>query len=132
VESQPSWGYGKRTSAWDLASLVRSVWLASGGLGPLRATQPGFTPGDARYLLYLLAQVRDSGKLGREVGDVPGVRVLHKAGWIGVARHDNGIVIWPGGAYVATVMTYHPAGAGTRSDVLAGRIARIALDRFRG
>jgi len=132
VESQPFWGYGKRTSAWDLASLVRSVWLASGGLGPLRATQPGFTPGDARYLLYLLAQVRDSGKLGREVGDVPGVRVLHKAGWIGVARHDNGIVIWPGGVYVATVMTYHPAGAGTRSDVLAGRIARIALDRFRG
>jgi beta-lactamase class A len=128
VESQPSWGYGKRTSAWDLASLAKSVWLASAG-SPLRSAQPGFTAGDARYLLYVLAQVRDPGKLGREVGRVPGVRVLHKAGWIGAARHDNGIVLWPGGAYVAAVMTYRAAGAGTQSDVLAGRVARIALDR---
>lgn len=132
VDSQPSWGYGKKTSAWDIASLTKSVWLASGGLGPLRSAQPGFTAGDARYLLYILAQVRDHGKLDREVGRVPGVQVLHKAGWIGTARHDNGIVLWPGGAYVAAVMTYRAAGAGTHSDVLAGRIARIALDRFRG
>ena len=132
VESQPSWGYGKRTTAGDLAGLLRGVWLASAGLGPLRAAQPGFTPADARYLLYVLAQVGDRGKLDREVGAVPGVRVLHKAGWIGVARHDNGIVLWPGGAFVATVMTYRSGGAGTASDVLAGRIARIALDRFRG
>lgn len=132
VESQPSWGHGKRTSAWDLASLVKGVWLASAGLGPLRSAQPGFTAGDARYLLYVLAQVRDDGKLDREVARVPGVRVLHKGGWIGTARHDAGIVLWPGGAYVGAVMTYRAAGAGTQSDVLAGRIARIALDRFRG
>ena len=50
----------------------------------------------------------------------PGSRVLHKAGWIGVARHDNGIVLWRGGALVVTVMTYRSAGAGTSSDVLAG------------
>ena len=80
----------------------------------------------------MLAQVRDHGKLDREVGAVAGVRVLHKAGWIGTARHDNGIVFWPGGAFVATVMTYRSGGAGTASDVLAGRVARIALDRFRG
>ena len=45
-------------------------------------TQPGFTPADARYLLYLLAHVRDPGKIDRAVGRLPGVRVLHKAGWI--------------------------------------------------
>ena len=31
--------------------------------GPLRASQPGFTPADARYLLWLLAHVRDQPKL---------------------------------------------------------------------
>ena len=132
VESQPSWGRGKRTTAWDLARLTKGVWLAAAGRGPLRAAQPGLTAADARYLLYLLAQVRDGGKLDREVGRVPGVRVLHKAGWIGVARHDSGIVVWPGGACVATVMTYRPSGAGAESDALAGRVARLALERFRG
>lgn len=132
VESQPAWGHGKWTTASDLARLLRAVWLASAGLGPLRSVQPGLTPSDARYLLYLLARVPDHGKLDRQLGRVPGVRVLHKAGWIDSARHDNGIVLWPGGAFVATVMTYRSSGAGTASDVLAGRVARLALDRFRG
>lgn len=132
IESQPGWGQGKKTSAYDLASLLRGVWLASGGRGPLRAAQPGFTAADGRYLLYLLAHVRDPGKLDREVGRLPGVRVLHKAGWVNVARHDNGIVLWPGGALVVTVMTYRPAGAGVASDVLAGKVAAAALRRFRG
>ena len=55
------------------------------------------------------------------------MRVLHKAGWIDVARHDNGIVLWPGGALLVTVMTYRPAGAGVASDVLAGSVAAAAL-----
>ncbi|MCY7303511.1 MAG: class A beta-lactamase-related serine hydrolase [Thermoleophilia bacterium] len=132
VDSQPSWGYGKKTSAYDLAALLRAVWLAGSGKGPLRTAQPGFTATDARYLLYLLVHVRDPGKLDREVGLVPGVRVLHKAGWINDARHDNGIVFWRGGAYIVTVMTYRGAGVGTSSDVLAGRVASAALRRFRG
>jgi len=132
VDSQPSWGYGKKTSAYDLAALMRAVWLAGGGKGPLRTAQPGFTATDARYLLYLLVHVRDPGKLDREVGRVPGVRVLHKAGWINDARHDNGIVFWRGGAYVVSVMTYRGAGVGISSDVLAGRVASSALRRFRG
>ena len=132
VDSQPSWGIGKRTTAYDLAGLLRAVWLASGGKGPLRTAQPGFTPSDARYLLYLLARVRDPGKIDREVGRLPGVAVLHKAGWVNAARHDNGIVLWPGGALVVTVMTYRPSGAGVSSDVLAGRVAAVALRRFRG
>jgi hypothetical protein len=132
VDSQPTWGIGKKSSAYDLASLMRNVWLASGGRGPLRTAQPGFTPADARYLLYLLAHVRDPGKIDREVGKLAGVRVLHKAGWINVARHDNGIVLWQGGALVVTVMTYRPGGAGIASDVLAGKVASAALRRFRG
>ncbi len=131
VESQPYWGRGKKTSAYDLASLTRAVWLAGAGRGPLRTTQPGFTAADARYLLYLLGQVHDPGKLDREVGRIPGVRLLHKAGWINDARHDNGIVLWEGGAFVVTVMTYRAAGAGSSSDVLAGRVAAAALRRFR-
>ena len=132
VDSQPTWGIGKKSTAYDLASLMRDVWLASGGRGPLHTAQPGFTPADARYLLYLLAHVRDPGKIDREVGGLAGVRVLHKAGWINVARHDNGIVLWQGGAIVVTVMTYRPAGAGVTSDVLAGKVASAALRRFRG
>ena len=131
VDSQPSLGVGKKTSAYDLAVLLRAVWLAGGGKGSLRAAQPGFTVSDARYLLYLLAHVRDPGKLDREVGRVPGVRVLHKAGW-NDARHDAGIVFWGGGAYVVSVMTYRGAGVGVSSDVFAGRVASAALRRFRG
>jgi hypothetical protein len=132
VDSQPRWGIGKRTTAYDLGSLLRAVWLASGGRGPLRVAQPGFTPSDARYLLYLLAEVRDRGKIDRRVAKLPGVEVLHKAGWINSARHDNGIVLWRGGALLVTVMTYRPAGAGIAADVLAGNVAAAALTRYRG
>ena len=132
VDSQPYWGRGKRTTAFDLAALARAVWLASAGLGPLHRSQPGFTLADARYLLYVLAQVRDTGKADREISRIPDVRVLHKAGWLATARHDNAIVVWPGGAYVVAVMTFRRAGAGVSSDVLAGRAAAAALRRFRG
>jgi hypothetical protein len=132
ADDAPRWGAGKRTSARDLAGLLRDVWLAGGGLGPLRAALPGFTSDDARYLLYLLAHVRDPGKLDREIAELPGVQVLHKAGWIAAARHDNGLVFWRGGVFVVTVMTYRPQGAGRASDVLAGRVARVALERFAG
>ena len=130
VDDQPRWGVGKRTSARDLAGLLRDVWLASAGLGPLHARAAGFTGDDARYLLYLLAHVQDRGKLDREVGELPGVQVLHKAGWVKAARHDNGLVFWRGGVFVVTVMTYRRDGAGQSSDVLAGRVARIALRRL--
>ncbi len=131
VDDQPDWGIGKRTSARDLAGLLSAIWLASGGQGLLRAHAPGFTPNEARYLLYLLVHVRDPGMLDREVGESPGILVLHKAGWINAARHDNGLVFWRGGVFVVTVMTYRAHGAGQSSDALAGRVARIALVRFR-
>jgi hypothetical protein len=132
VEEQPSWGIGKRTTAHDLAGLARAVWLAGGAKGPLLRTQPRFTPSDARYLIYLLARVQPGSKIGREVDRVPGVVVAHKAGWIDSARHDAGLVFWRGGVFIVAVMTYRPAGAGTSSDVLAGRVAALALARFRG
>jgi hypothetical protein len=41
-------------------------------------------------------------------------------------------VFWRGGVFVAAVMTYRSSGAGIAADALAGRVARVALDRFRG
>jgi hypothetical protein len=131
VLDQPAWGVGKATTAVDLARLHRAIWLASGGLGPLASRGVGVSPSEARYLLYVLAHVADRGKLGRFV-ERPGVVVLHKAGWIDPARHDAGLVVWPGGILVAAVLTYDRAGTGTRSDVLAGRVAQAALRRARG
>jgi beta-lactamase class A len=131
VESQPDFGLGKYTTAGDLARLWRSVWLAAGGLGPLARGFPGaFAPADARYLLRLLALVRDPGKLDRFLP--PGDVVLHKAGWLSTGRHDAGLVLWPGGAALAAVLTWTPWGAGRAADVLAGQVARAARDRFAG
>ena len=131
VVTQPSWGIGKATTAVDLAELHRAIWLASGGLGPLGRARSGLTSAEARYLLYVLAHVGDRAKLGRFLSG-PGVTVLHKAGWVDAARHDAGLVVWRGGIFVAAVMTYRSSGAGTRSDVLAGRVTTAALRRFRG
>jgi Beta-lactamase enzyme family len=131
VVSQPSWGIGKATTAVDLAELHRAIWLASAGLGPLGRTRSGMNAAEARYLMYVLAHVSDRAKLGRFLRG-PGVTVLHKAGWLDAARHDAGLVVWRGGIFVAAVMTYRASGAGTRSDVLAGRVTTAALRRFRG
>jgi hypothetical protein len=129
VDEQPSWGVGKYTTAYDLARLVGLIHQAAGGRGAL-VRGHGVTPGEARWLLYLLVHSSDHGKLDRFVRRRGGIAVAHKAGWITAARHDVGIVYWPGGALVAAVMTYG-SGVGTASDVLAGRIAEAGLRRFR-
>lgn len=131
VEQQPAFGFGKHTSAYDMASLLRAIWLASGSLGPLRNAQPGFTAADGRYLLWLLAHVSDVPKLDRVREGNPGVVVLHKAGWVNTARHDAGLVFWHGGVFVAGVMTWSSWGAGTSSDRLAGKLAALTLARVR-
>lgn len=123
VESQPAFGPGKYTTAWDLARLARAVYLAAAGKGPL--LRLGVTGSEARYLLWLLAQAADHGKLDRFVSG--GGVVMHKAGWLPGARHDNGIVAFAGGAYVASVLTWRVVAA----DELAGRISLAALRRFR-
>ena len=130
VDEQPYWGVGKYTTAWDMTQLWRAIWLASGNRGPLRKAQPGFTPADARYLLWLLAHVRDQRKLDTSLRDRPGISVLHKAGWISDARHDTGLVFWRGGVFVAGVMTWRSWGVGLSSDRLAGRVASLAYKRF--
>ncbi|MBA2384382.1 MAG: serine hydrolase [Actinobacteria bacterium] len=127
VESQPRLEPGKYTTAWDLARLARAVHLASGGKG--RLPRLGVTAAEARYLLWLLAHVGDRGKLGRYLA-APSA-VLHKAGWNSTSRHDAGLVFWPGGVYVAAVMTWKAAGVRSSGDVLAGRVAAAAFERFR-
>jgi hypothetical protein len=131
VHEQPAFGIGKHTTAWDMSQLWRGIWLASAGAGPLRKAQPGFTPADARHLLWWLARVRDWSKLDTSLRGRAGVSVLHKAGWVNQARHDTGLVFWPGGVFVASVMTWRAGGVGSSSDRLQGRIARAAYDRFR-
>jgi Beta-lactamase enzyme family len=132
VDEAPAFGVGKYTTAWDMTSLWRAVWLASAGKGPLLASRSGgLTPADARYLLWLTAHVRDQPKLDTAVRSERGVEVLHKAGWISAARHDTGLVFWQGGVFVAGVMTWRPSGVSLSSDRLAGRVAALALARFR-
>jgi beta-lactamase class A len=131
VERQPAFGIGKYTTAWDMASLWRAIWLASGERGPLRSAQAGLTPADARYLLWLAAHVRDAPKLDATVRRQRGVAVLHKAGWISTARHDTGLVFWRGGVFVAAVMTWDGSGIGLSADRFAARIAEVSLQRFR-
>jgi beta-lactamase class A len=131
VDRQPAYGYGKHTTAWDLSALLRAIWLASGGRGPLRAQQTGFTPADGRYLLWLLVHVSDVPKIDRVRTGNPDVVVMHKAGWVNTARHDAGLVFWRGGVFVASVMTWSSRGVGASADVLAGRVAAAALERFR-
>jgi beta-lactamase class A len=128
-ESQPGISNTKFTTAWDLGRLVRFVHLAAAGRGPLSNRIGGFSVPEARYLLYVLAHVGDRGKLARLLPR--NVVVAHKAGWIATARHDNGIVYWPGGALVATVLAWSPSGVGAAADILAGRIAHAALQRFK-
>lgn len=124
VDRQPSFGVGKYTTAWDLARLARAVYLAAAGKGPL--LRLGVTPSEARYLLWLLTQVTDRGKLDRFLGPSP--VVMHKAGWFEGVRHDNGVVAYWGGVYVATVLTWQTAAA----DEFAGQISFAALRRFGG
>ena len=131
VESQPAFGVGKYTTAWDLSRFNELLHLASVGRGRMMTLSGSFTPADARHLLYLLVHVRDPGKLDRFIGDLA-VSVPHKAGWITHARHDTGIVYWARGSFVVTVMTWNGAvEVGTSADVLAGRVAEAALDWFR-
>ncbi|MEP6910935.1 MAG: serine hydrolase [Actinomycetota bacterium] len=128
ILARPSF-IGKATTAWDMARLERALHLAAGARGALIWRFPGaLTPGDARFLLYLLAHARTRGGLTFVSGR--GVTILHKAGWIEKARHDTGLVYSADGALVVTVFTWNGGGVGSASDILAARVARAALARF--
>jgi hypothetical protein len=129
VEQPYYYNTGKYTTAWDLARIHKFLHRGSGGHGPLLRLQGHFSASDARFLLWTLAHVRDPGKLDRYL-DKPGVSVLHKAGWITVARNDSGLVYWNKGGFVAVVMTYRASGVGVSSDILAGKVAQTAFERF--
>lgn len=125
TRDQPSF-VGKRTTAADLATLMRTLNLAAVGRGPL--ARRSFRPSQARFLLYLLAHSHVS-RIDRFLPG--GTITLQKAGWIETALHDAGLVYWSGGSFVAVVMTWNARGVGVPSDVLAGRVGRAAYLRFR-
>jgi Beta-lactamase enzyme family len=129
VEQPYYYNTGKYTTAWDLARIHKFLHRGSGGHGPLLRLQGHFSASDARFLLWTLAHVRDPGKLDRYL-DKPEVSVLHKAGWITFARNDSGLVYWNKGGFVAVVMTYRASGVGVSSDILAGKVAQTAFERF--
>ena len=89
IESQPAIGTTKHSTAWDLARLIRAVYLAVGGRGPLLTHLDGFTPAEARYLLFLLLHVADHGKLDRFLGPRGGRRAQGRVdlGRTGRQRH---------------------------------------------
>jgi hypothetical protein len=129
VVARPSFT-GKYTSAWDLARLHRYLVRATVSRGPLVKRLRGFSSAEARTILYDLCHSADHGKLDRYLRG-PDVAVPHKAGWITTARHDAGVVFWRGGSFVAAVMTWNGNGVTTRADILAGRMAMAALERYR-
>jgi Beta-lactamase enzyme family len=130
VDEQPYYySTGKYTSAWDLARLHKLLHRGAVGQGRLMHLAGRFSAGDARFLLWTLAHVQDPGKLDRYL-DAPGISVLHKAGWITVARNDSGLVYWGRGGFVAVVMTYRATGVGASSDILAGKVGKAAFKRF--
>ncbi len=119
---------GKRTTAADLATLLREVHLAAGGRGRLATRYRGsFVPGDARFLLYLIAQARPNW-LGRFL---PGVPFVHKPGWITKVRHDAGLAYYREGALQIVVLTWNARGVNSSYELFIARVARAAYDRFR-
>ena len=131
VDRSPDFGVGKYTTAFGPVLALRALWLASGGSGPLTHSQPGFTPADGRYLLWLLAHVSDVPKIDRvRIGLIATSSSCTRRAGSTSARHDAGLVFWRGGVFVVGVMTWSSRGVGTSADVLAGRVAAAALDRF--
>src|SRR5215210_472090 len=124
--TQPSF-VGKRTTARDLAILMRSLNLAAVGRG--RLPRHAFRPSMARFLLYLVAHSQVS-RIDRFLPRGQ-TTILQKAGWTRKVRHDAGLVLWSSGSFVAVVLTWNARGVGDSSDVLAGRIGRAAYRRFR-
>ena len=110
ADESPYYGVGKHTSAYDLAQLFAYIHLAAADSGRL-ARQHSRLHGGRRPLSPLSARAcrRPPGELDRFLGGR--ATSLHKASWITTARHDAGIVYWPGGAFAVSVMT-HGGGVG--------------------
>lgn len=54
---------------------------------------------------------------------------MRVAVWISSARHDAGLVCWPGEVFVAAVTSWG-SSVGVASDVFAGNVARTTVRRL--
>ena len=123
VETQPGFGVGKYTTAWDLARLARAVYLAAAGKGPLLAL--GVSGSEARYLLWLLAaglRPRQARPLHRRRAD------RHAQGRLADGRPARQRHRLRSAAAPTSrpCMTWQTRAA----DELAGRVSLAALQRF--
>ena len=89
--TSPTGGSARRRRPPISAQLHRAVWLASGGLGPLGRAARGSAP-TRRATSSTCWRTSATGRSSAaSSASVPGVVVLHKAGWIDAARHDAGL-----------------------------------------
>ena len=105
VESQPAFGVGKYTTAADLARLLASSISPPPGRGRCCGTggpapRPDISSGCSRWSATPASSTASSRPARAAEG-----------GLADAARHDNGIVAYEGGVFVATVMTWHAAAA---------------------
>ena len=126
---------GRGRARTTSASLLRAVWLASGGPRPAPRRAAGLHAGRCP-LPALPARARRGSRQARPLRGAAARRARAPQGRLDHRRRGTttGIVLWPGGALLVTVMTYRASGAGVASDVLAGRGRRgraAALPRLR-
>lgn len=103
-----------QTTPSDMGMILQDIYLcAQTGGGALVAAFPGqITQKSCQEMIQYLQE----DKLGAliQAGVPEGTVVAHKHGWVtdgGVMNHvsDAGIIFTPGGNYVLTIYTYHPA-----------------------
>jgi beta-lactamase class A len=127
TDQQPSYTYGKHTSAHDLGVLASALVAAASGRGLAAAN--GISEREARVALWLLIHARYPGL----VRPASAATVGHKAGWLGDVEHDAAIVFSRQGTIVVTVMTYRSSGVAlSTSQAYAARalgVIRTRLER---
>jgi beta-lactamase class A len=125
TQDQPSYAYGKHTTAHDLGVIASSLVAAAAGRGA--AAAEGISAREARVALWLLIHARYPGL----VRPATAATVGHKAGWLGDVEHDDAIVFSRHGTIVLAVMTYRSSGVAlSTSQAYAAQALGVARSRL--